>query len=320
MKRRTDVLRVATLNIWNRSGPWLERLPLIRRELELLEPDVIGLQEVFADVGPDDAWEEAASGVAAAAMPRIMHDTCQAVEIAQGLGYEVAYAPASDQGVAKRPPGNRRIQGNAVLSRAPIRSVSAVWLPTSRQNERRSLLRADIPTPWGELAFFTTHLSWGSEHARERSRQAQFIVSRVLEAEGSARSAALPAIIVGDFNAEAHEESVRWMVGGVPSGTEGAPFTDAWNAGGGVDGATFDPRNAYVAARDESARRIDYIVVSQRQARYAFGSMTAELAFATPAQPPSSGLWPSDHFGVVADLSVKPGSTVMPARRPRNEQ
>jgi hypothetical protein len=39
-------LRVATLNIWNRSGPWPDRLPLIRRELQRLGPAVIGLQEV----------------------------------------------------------------------------------------------------------------------------------------------------------------------------------------------------------------------------------------------------------------------------------
>ena len=41
-----DRIRVATLNIWNRMGPWEERLVAIRKELARSEPDVIGLQEV----------------------------------------------------------------------------------------------------------------------------------------------------------------------------------------------------------------------------------------------------------------------------------
>ena len=32
-------LRVATLNIWNRSGPWPERLRLIREQLRVLDPE-----------------------------------------------------------------------------------------------------------------------------------------------------------------------------------------------------------------------------------------------------------------------------------------
>lgn len=37
-------LRIATLNIWNNSGPWSARRELIRRELAELRPDLIGLQ------------------------------------------------------------------------------------------------------------------------------------------------------------------------------------------------------------------------------------------------------------------------------------
>ena len=39
--------RVATLNIWNKSGPWAARTKLIRSEMDRLEADVIGLQEVL---------------------------------------------------------------------------------------------------------------------------------------------------------------------------------------------------------------------------------------------------------------------------------
>jgi len=36
------VWRVATFNIWNRQGPWDQRLPLIREGLAALDADVIG--------------------------------------------------------------------------------------------------------------------------------------------------------------------------------------------------------------------------------------------------------------------------------------
>ena len=39
-------LRVATLNIWNRLGPWEQRLPAIRSGIAELSPDLLGLQEV----------------------------------------------------------------------------------------------------------------------------------------------------------------------------------------------------------------------------------------------------------------------------------
>src|SRR5262245_11813894 len=44
---RTERLRVLTLNIWNRQGPWEERVRLIREGLVALDPDVVGLQEVM---------------------------------------------------------------------------------------------------------------------------------------------------------------------------------------------------------------------------------------------------------------------------------
>src|SRR5207302_10822376 len=89
---RMDRLRLLTLNIWNRQGPWEERLRLIRRHVTALDPHVIALQEVLHhDTQPED----------------------QAQEIARGLGYHVAFAPAWHIG------GGLQF-GNAVLSRFPV--------------------------------------------------------------------------------------------------------------------------------------------------------------------------------------------------------
>jgi endonuclease/exonuclease/phosphatase family metal-dependent hydrolase len=48
-----SAVRVLTINIWARYGPYAERAALLRRELAILGPDLIALQEV--DVGPGDS-------------------------------------------------------------------------------------------------------------------------------------------------------------------------------------------------------------------------------------------------------------------------
>src|SRR5262245_5506819 len=111
VERSMSTVRVETLNIWNKSGPWTERLGLIRREIAARQPDVIGLQEVLRLVPP---------GVAE---PVIDERTCQATEIAAGFGYHVAYAAASDY-------GGGLMFGNAILSRFPLRDERAFFLPS----------------------------------------------------------------------------------------------------------------------------------------------------------------------------------------------
>ena len=94
-------LRVATLNIWNRSGPWTERRAAIRAGLKAIQPDVIGLQEVVRATEGD------------------LLD--QAAELAEGLGYHVAFGRApSDRGYPF---------GNAILSRWPITRTDVFPLP-----------------------------------------------------------------------------------------------------------------------------------------------------------------------------------------------
>src|SRR5437016_1264936 len=110
------LLRVATINVWNKSGPWLSRLPLIRRELERLQPGVVGLQEVLR-FHPDPALD----------LP-LSTSNDQASEIAEGLGFQLAYGIASDW-------GNGLKFGNAVLSRHPILAERCFALPGVESGE-----------------------------------------------------------------------------------------------------------------------------------------------------------------------------------------
>lgn len=246
-------LRVATLNLWGRRGPWPDRLPLIRAELRRLTPRLVGLQEVMRD------------------------DSCQATEIASGLGYEVVYAPAAtfDEGVL----------GNALLTDLPVLDRQVLPLPTAPRAEPRALLYALVDAPGvGAVAVFVTHLDWQPSHGAERLAQVRFIADQ---------AAALPPdgvrrVVMGDFNAAPETEEIRWLVS--------AGFADAWASGGdGSPGETFTPVNAYARRSAETTRRIDYIFLGPG------GRVEprTSLAFRTP----EGEVWPSDHFGLVADLS-----------------
>ncbi len=68
-------------------------------------------------------------------------------------------------------------------------------------------------------------------------------------------------------------------------------------AGSGA-GLTWDNRNPFVAAEFEPDRRIDYIFAGHPKAR-GRGHMTdVEIIGDAPVE----GVWPSDHFGVMAKL------------------
>src|SRR5262245_11290538 len=147
-----STLRVATLNIWNKSGPWPERLGLIRRELKRLNPAILGLQEVLR-YAPDGLEKLVPTSQA-----------CQATEIAEEFDYTVAYALASDYGHGLK-------FGNALLSAFPILEQRGFVLPGLESGESRSLLYARLDTPFGELPVFVTHLNWKLHQGSVRLRQ-----------------------------------------------------------------------------------------------------------------------------------------------------
>jgi endonuclease/exonuclease/phosphatase family metal-dependent hydrolase len=282
-----STLRIATLNVWNKAGPWPQRLPLIRQELARLDPVVVGLQEVlrFAVNGLSE-FEPSSHN-------------CQATEIAEGLDYRVAYAEASDY-------SNGLKFGNALLSRYPIRESRTFVLPDAGSGESRCLLYAALETPYGVLPVFVTHLNWKLHHGSVRFLQVQAIVERVFElAPLSAES--LPPVLMGDFNADPDSDEIRYLRGLKVEAGKSVFFADAWHyAGDGSFGATFDRKNHHARLSHEPPRRIDYVFVRGPDKLLRGEPVHTELAFAAPG--PSGDVWPSDHFGLVTDLIFQPRS------------
>jgi endonuclease/exonuclease/phosphatase family metal-dependent hydrolase len=283
-----NVLRVATLNVWNRSGPWTDRLGLIREGIARLDADVIGLQEVMRLVRP---------GTLEPISPE--HD--QAAEIASGFDYEIAYAGASDY-------GNGLIMGNAVLSRFPIYETRTFRLPDQGTGERRALLYALTGAPWGRLPLFVTHLNWRFDHGFVRLRQVAFIAERIAEM-APIQAGFLPPVLMGDFNAEPSSDEIRYLSGLHVLEGKSVHFADAWVYGAdGSAGATYDPKNDYARKNREPPRRIDYIFARGPDAELRGEPLHARLAFHEPSTTANGTLWPSDHFGVYAEIMMEPRS------------
>jgi endonuclease/exonuclease/phosphatase family metal-dependent hydrolase len=280
-----EKLRVATLNIWNKAGPWAERLPLIRKQLTELAPDVLGLQEVLRLIPNEKAPP----------VPAVDND--QATEIADGLGYNVAYGIAADYS------GGLKF-GNAILTRHEILETATFPLPGADSGETRSLLYALLDTPWGRLPVFVTHLNWKLHHGSVRVKQAAYAAERIF-ALAPVEADLLPPILMGDFNAGPSADEIRYLRGEHAIDGRSIYFADAWDyaelAGAGY---TYARNNAYALKNGEPNRRIDYIFVRGPDKRMRGEPSNVRLAFTETIAGKEGPVWASDHYGVTCELSM----------------
>lgn len=272
-------LRVLTLNIWNRNDPWAERLTAIRAGVEEHQPDLIGLQEVLKSRDPSLG-------------------PGQENLIASGLGYETVFGAAWEMGGVDF--------GNAILSRWPILRSRVFPLPSAGAEESRCLLFAEIDAPFGKIPFFVTHLSWRPHEGHIREAQVRKLTDHIEELfpfDPARSSESFPPVLVGDFNAEPEADEIRFLRGHCSLGGKSVHFTDAFaHAGDGSLGATFSRRNPFAAPLREPDRRIDYIFVRGLDAQGRGEPCEARVVFDEPFQ----GVFPTDHFGVLATLRSEP--------------
>jgi endonuclease/exonuclease/phosphatase family metal-dependent hydrolase len=260
------VLRVLTLNIWNLSGHWRSRREAILGVVRRCTPDVVCLQEVVANERGNQAeW------------------------LASELGdWSVAYA--GEPLVA----GTARF-GNAVLSRWPIETDSSAQLPYVP--DELEVQRVVVHARTGGVDVFSTHLAWQLHDAALRERQVQALVRFVSECTDPA--APLGPVVAGDFNAEPDSNAVRYLCGLASLDGTSVYLQDAWRlAGDGGSGITWSNRNPHAALDQEPDRRIDYIFSGFRGR----GGGGRPVECRVVADEPAGGIWPSDHFGLLAVL------------------
>lgn len=236
--------------------------------LDLVDPDVICLQEVV----------ENADG------------TNQAAYLAgrTRTRYEVAYV-----GV----PWNDRRFGNAVLSRWPVEARGDHALPPSTLPGDIGRLVLDVRT--NGLDVFCTHLAWRPDDGAVREAQVRSMAEFIRRTHDASLA---PPILAGDMNADPESNEIRYLSGLGSLEGDATYFQDAWRlAGGEGPGWTWDNRNPFAAEMREPDRRIDYIFVGWR-----LGSRAWVRRAEVIADRPLTGVYATDHFGLLAEIARAP--------------
>jgi endonuclease/exonuclease/phosphatase family metal-dependent hydrolase len=273
-------LRFVTLNVlhggplsgWTGNDSHLEaRLDLVSDALLALAPDVVALQEA--------SWSTRRGEVAS--------------RLAGRLGMNHVYAPASmrlfDSAWVNRWAAGFLdfSEGPAILSRFRILRSETHRLPQcGRRMEPRVLLFAELDTPAGRLPVFSTHTRGNPCHTRT-------VAALVLERRGD-----LPGVLMGDLNAVESSEAMTAL-------TREAGFVDAFRARHPV-GAGATVWQPVTAPERRAFRRVDYVLVVPGRA-FPGAVMDSRVVVDAPGRlPDGTTLWPSDHYGVLADLAVAP--------------
>lgn len=265
-------LSILTLNLWHDQGPWERRCARVREWIDRLDPDVISFQEVLRGPKRD-----------------------QLAELFPDSKFHLDFAPATR---FWRDPTHEF--GNAVASRFPIRDRDVLKLPESGDGESRIALSVSIETPHGALGLTSTHLNWKLHHGWVREKQ---VVALAAFARARRPGLDLPPVIAGDLNAEPDSVEIRYLTGLQSLEGRSALFYDAWRLGGdGGPGFTWSNRNPYAQIAIEPERRIDYILAGYPQ-ESGIGRIESCRVVCNDEV---DGVWPTDHFGVFAELRTEP--------------
>jgi endonuclease/exonuclease/phosphatase family metal-dependent hydrolase len=265
MRPAAPTLRLLTLNLWNSQGPHRARLLHCARQLAVLSPDLLFLQEVRSGPALD-----------------------QLAPLREALGVSEVIFEVVD------PDSRGGPIGNAILSRYPIVGRAARRLPAP-ERDRRSVLCAHVQTPAGLWACACTHLSWELEAAAVREEQVQVVDAFLAE-----QPSQLPRALAGDFNCTPDSDVVRFLCGRSSLGGRSTYWRDAFaRVHPHQDGWTWARRNPYLVRHVEPDRRIDFIFVQAPRPDGLAAILDARVVLDEPSE---DGVFGSDHFGVFAEL------------------
>jgi endonuclease/exonuclease/phosphatase family metal-dependent hydrolase len=274
-------VRVATLNLWGRRGAWDERRSVLVEGFRRLRPDLVALQEAVVGGGYD-----------------------QVTDIL-GPDYHLAHQTGREAG---RGGDIEDGQGISIASRWPLGEVLEPDLNVTPRTEVFAcgaiIVEVFAPEPVGPLLFVNHLPNWQLTFEHERELQT-VIAARAIE--GIARERDLHVVLAGDLDATPDAASVRFWRGRQSLGGMSVCYRDAWGSTHpGEPGHTFTAENPLVTAENwdwelELGRRIDHILVRCSAHGPTLDIRACERLFDEPVD----GVWASDHFGVVADLSAQ---------------
>jgi len=273
-------LKALTINLLNDLSRWDERKNLIAQGVNGLQPDLITLQEVKLPLNTAQWLADQLNQSGHRDRP-----------------YTVHLCPKS--GKAKDH------EGIAVLSRLPVDGEA--HLDLQRQGRVAQYVRIKINDR--RLIFANTHLYWEPGESKERLKQ----VERLLE--WLRTTPADTVIVCGDFNSEPHHSATKRMRkhfssayqafhGKEPDYTCPTPLTNRQDGMEQLARAAWSISWRFAAVlkgRTKNASRnwrgtLDYIFVNN-----GIKVKSCDVVLNQPALQDAT-LYPSDHFGLVAEL------------------
>jgi endonuclease/exonuclease/phosphatase family metal-dependent hydrolase len=255
-------LRIITWNVWGRYGPWPEREAAIAATLRDAGPDIVVLTESWSTGG--DSQGERLGGPL-------------------GLPHRAFSGVAAQEDAAA-------LSGVAVLSRWPIRRETSLALGGAR------VQFAEISGPRGPIQVYGLVMdAWWFDESQARQDAVRALASRAQQAQDPRA----PLIVAGDFNADPDSDEIRMLTGRAAAPVPGLSFYDAWEvAGPPGPGHTWANDNPWATQLLWPDRRIDYIFAAAPRPGGAGHPRRATLLGTAPV----NGTYPSDHYGVQADL------------------
>lgn len=210
------------------------------------------------------------------------------VQVPMLAGFDAAGAPLLD--------GVQMIDRDVVLVRSDVRTSRpssaryAVALPVSVAGASVEIVRGwasvVIQTKTGPFRFMTTHLE---DHVP------QIQAAQAEELLGITAADKLPIVLAGDFNSPA-DGSETPTYGALAA----AGFHDAWSAAHPSDPGFTCCRAADLRVAAPLTQRLDIVFARGRASRGMPSPVSAVIVGDAPRDRTRSGLWPSDHAGVVA--------------------
>jgi endonuclease/exonuclease/phosphatase family metal-dependent hydrolase len=295
-----------------------ERAEALADEIAERLPTLVGLQEV-SQVLSGPAFDPApAAAVEYDYLATLLGELAE-----RGLNYQVvAEVTVFDGELPIRTGGAftqdlRLIDREVILARGDL-PVSELRLSNVRTGHFAAHLAVPVGGAGGPLLSFDR--GWASVDARVRGKTVRFItthlepdspvpaIDAIQVAQGDELLAGpaatdLPVILVGDFNSRADGTGTATY-----GRLIGAGFTDCWSAThpGELGNTAFfdaDLRDP----TDTLSERLDLVLFRGDLRAFAADVLGDELADRTP-----SGLWPSDHAGVVATLGLHVRPSTVP--------
>ncbi|OSX71239.1 hypothetical protein BU14_0574s0010 [Porphyra umbilicalis] len=341
-------LRFMTINVWYTAGgpTYAARLAGLRAWIAALQPDVLALQEVLRDA----SLPACSVTSLPPPTPPPLRSSPPSPSGAPGEGPP----PRQPSLATARRRRCTTSASSCSAASASRRSRGAVrhrqWRrwgappPPAPPPERRSAVNALVAAPAGMVSVTTTHLNWQLHDSPVR--QAQVVAVNAWAAARGRLAAALTGGGGGGdppppprraaanptrrcSSATLTPRPLRFLRGHATIGGGAAAWTDAWEAarrsapavavaasGGGpaaVGGETYVPSvNAAAALEAEPDRRLDYVWVAPPAPD---GRGLVLRCRVVCDVPDVGGVYPSDHFGVVADVRAEAVGGLIAERR-----